>query len=84
MDDSALAATFDDALRACISQQFDEMEPRQAFPLDVEAAATADGPPECQYRVVLENDAGEELFARVEGEREQGGWRFTYLDYEEA
>lgn len=85
MDDSALAATFDDALRTCIYQQFDDMEPQEAFPLDVEAAAMADGPPECKYRVVLKHDeTDEELFARVDAEREDGGWRFTYLDYEEA
>lgn len=85
MGPSVLAATFDDALRSCVDQQFDDYEPVQAFPLDVEAAATSDGPPECKYRVPVEHEeTGETLFARFEAEREDDGWRFTYLDYEEA
>lgn len=81
---SVLAATFDEALRTCIYQQFDNYEPVQAFPLDVEAAATSDGPPECRYRVPIEHDeTGAQLFVRVEAERVDGGWRFTYLDHEQ-
>lgn len=81
---SELAATFDGALRACIYTEFEDFEPIQAFPLDVEAAALSDGPPECKYRVPIQHDeTGEERFARVEAEREDGGWRFTYIDCEQ-
>ena len=84
MGSSALGATFDEAIRSVVDQEFDDYEPVQAFPLDVEAAAMSDGPPECEYRVPIEHgDTGETLFARLDGEREQGGWRFTFLDYEE-
>ena len=83
-EETALAATFDDALRTCVDQMFDGKEPIQAFPLDVEAAAMADGPPECEYRVPLrDEETGNEIFARYEAVRERGGWRFTYLDFEE-
>lgn len=82
---SVSAGTFDEALRLCVYHEFDDYEPVQAFPLDVEAAAMSDGPPECTYRIPVEHDdTGETLFVRAEAERHDGGWRFTYVDHEEA
>lgn len=78
---SVTAGTFDDALRLCIYTEFDNCEPNQAFPMDVEAAAMDDGPPECEYRVqVLREDTDEEFAAILDAEQtDAGGWRFTFL-----
>jgi len=79
---SVSAATFDDALRGCIDEQFPGMAPIQAFPLDAEAAAMTDGPPECEYRVPVgrpgATEGEEETIAIVEGEQSEGVWTFTY------
>lgn len=79
---SVSAATFDDALRGCIDEQFPGMAPIQAFPMDMEAAATTQGPPECEYRVPIgrpgATEGEEERIIVVEGEESGGAWTFTY------
>jgi len=82
MGTSVTAATFDDALRGCIDEEYPGMAPIQAFPLDMEAAGTTEGPPECEYRVPVGRPgatAGEEThIAVLEAEEDGGMWTFTY------
>lgn len=92
MGTSVTAGTFDDALRGCIDEEFPGKAPIQAFPLDMEAAATTQGPPECAYRVPVGPpgaiEGEEERIVVVEAEQledEQGntGWTFTFLREED-
>ncbi|MEF8801516.1 MAG: hypothetical protein V5A56_10860 [Halolamina sp.] len=76
------AATFDDALRGCIDEQFPGKAPIQAFPMDMEAAGTTEGPPECAYRVPIgppgATEGQEERIVVVQAEEDGGIWTFTY------
>ena len=92
MGTSVTAATFDNALRGCIDEEFPGKAPILAFPLDMEAAATTEGPPECEYRVPVgppgSKEGEEERIVVVEAERledDEGntGWMFTYLREED-
>ena len=92
MSTSVTARTFDDALRGCIDEEFPGMAPIQAFPLDMEAAATSQGPPECEYRVPIgppgATEGEEERIAIVEAEHletdDEVAWMFTHKRTEEA
>ena len=94
MGTSVAAGTFDDALRGCIDEVYPGMAPIQAFPLDMEAAATTEGPPECEYRVPVghpgSTEGDEEHIVIVEAQRvesDEGGqraWMFTYKRDEET
>lgn len=87
MGTSVTAATFDDALRGCIDEEFPGMAPIQAFPLDMEAAATTEGPPECEYRVPVgprgATEGEEQHIAILEAEEGDGVWTFTFKHTEE-
>ena len=84
---SVSAGTFDDALRGCIDEVYPGLAPIQAFPLDMEVAATAEGPPECEYRVPIGPPGSvqgqEEQIVVVEAEQEEGVWTFTFLREED-
>lgn len=87
MGTSVTAATFDDALRGCIDEEFPGKAPIQAFPLDMEAAATTQGPPECEYRVPVgrpgATEGEEDLIAVLEATEQDGAWMFTFKRVED-
>jgi hypothetical protein len=88
MGTSVTAATFDDALRGCIDEEYPGKAPIQAFPLDPEAAATVEGPPECEYRVPIgrpgATEGEEERIVILDAESEGNAWTFTFEREEEA